>query len=400
MYIKKINFLKDIPKTDLHVHLDGSLRLSTLIDLAKKENIYLPDYTEKGLKKIVYKDKYDSLDEYLKGFGYTTAVMQKEENIERIAYELAIDNFNEGVRYFEVRFAPQLHINENMGFEKVLKAVDRGLRRAKNEFNKNISEIEPEYNYGIIVCAMRFALPGFSQYYERLFSVHKFSDKIHVLKLASLELAKATASIRDNTDIQVVGFDLAGSENGYPAIDHKEAYDFAHKSFIYKTVHAGEAYGAESIFQAITELHADRIGHGLYLFDKNMILGKDVKDKSKYIENLANYIADKRITLEVCLTSNLQTSPKITALSKHSFTEMMKRKLSVSFCTDNRLVSNTSVTKEIKLAVDNFDLTPKMLKNIIIYGFKRSFYYGSYKERRDYVRKVISYYDLIEEQYK
>ena len=133
--IKSVDFIRAIPKTDLHVHLDGSLRIPTLIEIAKERGVKLPSYTESGLRELVFKDKYKNLEEYLQGFAYTCAVMQDSESIERIAYELAIDCFNDGVRYIEPRFAPQLHVGDNFSMEDVLKAADRGLARAKKEIN-------------------------------------------------------------------------------------------------------------------------------------------------------------------------------------------------------------------------------------------------------------------------
>ena len=214
--------------------------------------------------------------------------------------------------------------------------------------------------------------------------------------MASLELAKAAVALKNNSDVQVVGFDLAGSEYGYPADDHEQSYDYVHKHFLHKSVHAGEAYGPESIFQAITKLHADRIGHGLYLFESDMVLSRDIADKEKYVRDLASYIADARITIEVCLTSNLQTAPKLKSIADHSLRQMLANKLSLTFCTDNRLVSHTSVLQELRLAVDNFDIAPGQLKDIIIYGFKRSFSFRPYMEKRRWVRRVIDRYEEIE----
>ncbi len=263
-------FIEAIPKTDLHLHLDGSLRLETLIELAGDAGIELPSNTVEGLKETVFKEKYKDLGEYLQGFFYTGAVMQTTESLERISYELAADNINEGVRYIEVRFAPQLHQNDELGIIDVLKAVNNGLKKAQTEFNSRPevnSGTIPQFEYGIISCAMRMFDYGFSAYFDALLDVHKYSDRKWIFSLASQELVRASVDARDNFEIPVVGFDLAGMEKGYPAVDHKYAYNLAHKSFLKKTVHAGEAYGPESIFQAITELHADRIGHGLHLFD-------------------------------------------------------------------------------------------------------------------------------------
>lgn len=392
-------FIKDMPKTDLHLHLDGSLRLSTLIELAKKDKIELPSFTEEGLRELVFKDKYANLGEYLHGFMYTCSVLHRAENLERVAYELAIDNQQEGVRYIEVRYAPQLHVdNQHLTMQVVLEAVNKGLARAMNEFNSRPevkSKEEPPFRYGIIACAMRMFGQNFSPYYNNLFKVHSYSDSTDVIKMGALELAKAMVKIRDEQGIPIVGFDLAGQEAGYPASDFLAAYDYVHKNFMHKTVHAGEAYGAESIFEAITSLHADRIGHGYYLFDENKISDPQIKDKKRYINKLSSYIADQRITVEVCLTSNMQTNPEIHDIKNHSFKTMLDKKISLSLCTDNRLVSNTTVCKEVQLAVDNFKISPKTLKDITLYGFKRSFYPGDYSERREYVRDIISYYEKL-----
>jgi adenosine deaminase len=196
-----------------------------------------------------------------------------------------------------------------------------------------------------------------------------------------------------------VGFDLAGKEKGYPAVDHKPAYNLAHRNFFKKTVHAGEAFGPESIFQAITELYTDRIGHGVHLFSPDMILDGDITDRQAYVNNLTQYIGDRRITLEVCLTSNMQTIPAIKELKNHSFRKMKEAGLSVTFCTDNRTVSNTTVTGEILKAVEAFDISPKELRNFVAYGFKRSFFPGTYLEKRTYVRKVLDYYEKIEKKF-
>ena len=396
------DFIKAIPKTDLHLHLDGSLRLETLIELAGDVGVKLPSNTKEGLKETVFKEKYTDLGEYLQGFFYTGAVMQTAESLERVSYELAVDNINEGVRYIEVRFAPQLHQSDNLGIIDVLKAVNNGLKRAQTEFNskKEVSSgTMPQFEYGIISCAMRMFDYGFSAYFDDLLNVHKYSDRKWIFSLASQELVRASVDARDNYEIPVVGFDLAGMEKGYPAVDHKYAYNLAHKSFLKKTVHAGEAYGPESIFQAITELHADRIGHGLHLFDSELIQDEDIKDKEDYVSDLAQYIADGRITIEVCLTSNLQTNPEYKTLEDHPFKKMKDARLSVSFCTDNRTVSSTTVTDEIFKGVNTFDISHKELRDIVVYGFKRSFFPGSYLRKRRYVRRVLNYYDEIEKKF-
>ncbi len=390
--------IRKIPKTDLHLHLDGSIRLETIAEIAKKEKIELPSYTAEGLNELVFKEKYQNLEEYLQTFVYSCAVMQKPEYLECIAYELALDNQAEGVRYIEVRFAPQLHINKTMNLKQVLGSVNTGLWRAQQEFNRRPEVkdgIEPPFYYGIIVCAMRSFDKHSSEYYANFVNAHAYSDMRSIREMASFELAQGTVRLRDEMGIPIVGFDLAGAEKGFPPRDHRRAFQYVHEYFMAKTVHAGEAYGAPSIFQAITELHADRIGHGYYLFNTAKITDDSIADKEQYIEKLCEYIAGHRITIEVCLTSNLQTNPTIKDLKNHAFKHMFARELSTTFCTDNRTVSKTSVTNEIMLALKHFKLAPKQLKNIIIYGFKRSFFPNTYSNKRKYVRRCIDYYEKL-----
>ena len=322
--------------------------------------------------------------------------------MERAAYELAWDNINEGVRYIEVRFAPQLHTHRGFALKDVLKSVNKGLKRAADEHKATeavSSGSEPAFHYGIIVCAMRFFTGAFSPWFAHLVDIFQDAPQEHVLSMASLEMARAAVRIRDEENLPIVGFDLAGREDGFPAGMHKQAYDYAHRNFMHKTVHAGEAYGPESIFQALTDLHADRIGHGYHLFSPQLC-GPEVNEPEEYVKRLIRYIGDSRTTIEVCITSNLQTMPNLTNVKNHAFGRMLEEKLSATLCTDNRLVSHTSVTNEIDLAVKAFNMDLKQLRNTIVYGFKRSFFPGEYTERRTYVRQIIDYYDKHIEHYE
>ncbi len=392
-------FLEQIPKTDLHLHLDGSLRISTLIELARAAKIPLPSETEAGLQELVFKEKYQDLPDYLRGFGLTVAVLQTPENLERVAYELAQDSIAENVRYIEVRYAPQLHIRPGFTVEEVIECVNRGLERAQKEHNGSAAVKQGgdiPFHYGIITCAMRFFNRHMSAYYAQLFDVMPHAPAKEVMTVASLEMSRSAAFLRHNKGIPVVGFDLAGAEHGFPALDHKEAYQFAHVHFLKKTVHAGEAYGPESIFQAITECHADRLGHGTFLFSADKIKDPAIKNPDYYVKCLVEYIASRRITLEVCPTSNLQTIPTISTVSDHPLRKMLDANLSVSICTDNRLVSRTSVTRELELVCNSLPVTPAKLRNIILAGFKGSFFPGPYNEKRALVRQVINRYDALE----
>lgn len=384
-----------LPKSDLHLHLDGSLRLDTLIELARLRKIALPSATPDGLLELVFKRAYKNLPEYLRGFEFTVACLQDAEALERAAYELCLDCRAENVFYIEMRFAPQLHVRGDFGVRDVLKAVCRGIARAKKEIN-GAPDVKagkvPAFEAGVIVCALRFFLPVFSEHYRAYFEALPTAPANEIYALASLELARAAVVAAEEDGLPVVGFDLAGQERGFPAKDHQAAYQLAHEHFLGKTVHAGEDYGPESIFQAITDCHADRIGHGTWLFSQKHIRDRSITDKRRYIEKLVRYVAERRITLEVCLTSNQQTIPELRDdLKKHPFRRMREARCSVTLCTDNRLVSRTTMTDEVDKAVTAFGLEPRALKDVLIYGFKRSFYPGTYPEKRDWVRAVLNF---------
>ncbi|MEO0478744.1 MAG: adenosine deaminase family protein [Planctomycetota bacterium] len=387
------SLLAALPKADLHVHLDGSLRLETLLELAKERSVELPSRSSEGMRRLVFKRAYKNLPEYLRGFEFTVACLQDAEALERAAYELCLDCQAENCHYLEVRFAPQLHAHPGFPLRDVLRAVAKGLERGRKHADRDPevkNGTKPPFRCGIIVCAMRFFLPVFSQHYRAFFETMAHARPEQIYAAASLELARAAVRAREDDGLPVVGFDLAGQERGFPAADHAEAYQLVHEHFLGKTVHAGEDYGPESIFQAITVCHADRIGHGTWLMRKGRIQDKSIVDRDRYVEELVRYVADRRITLEVCLTSNQQTLPEFRdKLHLHPFRLMRKAKVSTALCTDNRLVSRTTCTDEIEKAVKVFKLTPSEVKNTLIYGFKRSFFPGSYREKREYVRQVL-----------
>lgn len=384
--------IMQLPKADLHVHLDGSLRLDTIIDLAKQQKVQIPSETEAGLKELVFKDSYKDLPDYLQGFDVTCSVMQDKEALERVAYEFAWDSYNEGVIYIEPRYSPELLQGESLSIEGVILAIDKGLAKAKAEINSSIEQenkdmaqgkekeiaakkfwLKPKFNYSHIVCAMR------------MWDVNR-----------SLNMMIEAHKIKLKHGIAISALDLAGPEAGFPAVDHKDAYNYAHQNFFYKTVHAGEAFGPSSIFQAISQLNADRIGHGFHLFNYSMINTHKEEKAKKYVDDLVQYIAERRLTLEVCLTSNLQTMPELNGdLSKHTFKKMIDHGLSVAICTDNRLVSNTTVTKELMLAQKTFALTHKQMKKVVMYPIKRAFYPADYLVKKVYIDQCSKYYDQL-----
>ena len=398
-------FLLKIPKTDLHCHLDGSIRVQTLVDLSREQNLPLPSFDVDELNKSLFQDSYGSLEEYLECFQYTTACLREYNALERVSYEFAVDQFTVGVRYFECRFAPQLNaVPGKLSLEDVMLAVNHGLKRARDEWNalpQIVEGKEPEYDYGIIVCAMRFFLPVFSPYYQMFWDMHPHEDPHVIYGLASKSLITTAHFLKqqkesEGEELPIVALDIAGAEGGFPAEDHADAYNFCVKKFINKTVHAGEGYGPESIFQAITDLHAERIGHGVHLFSPNLVKSeKNQQDAEAYVKHLTEYIARNRVCLEVCLSSNLQTLPELGSISNHPFKKMLENRLAVTICTDNCTVSKTSIVQELRLAADAFNLTPYQMKDVVIHGFKRSFMDRPYKEKRKYNHAIIAYYDKI-----
>ncbi len=316
-------FIHGLPKAELHCHLDGSMRVSTIIELAKHQNVKLPESDPKKLEKLLVAGPWcESLVDYLKAFDITTSVLQTRESLIRATYELAEDAASENVRYMEIRFSPILHTRNGLNITDVLDAVLKGKEQAEKDFNIVL---------GIIVCGLR----------------HFSSEK-------SLLLAELTVAYKHRG---VVGFDLAGAEEDFPAKDHKDAFYLIINNNINATVHAGEAYGPESIHQAIHFVSANRIGHGTRLRESGELL---------------NYINDHRIPLEVCITSNVQTKA-VRDLQNHPFKFYFNYGIRVTLNTDNRLISGTTLTDEYWLAVKEFGVTAAELKYLIINGFKSAF---------------------------
>ena len=330
--------IQALPKAELHCHLDGSLRISTILDLAKKQNISLPADNEVGLKNIlIVKDRVESLEEYLNLFKITLSVMQTPESLERCSYELIEDVSRENVRYIEIRYSPILHIEKGMTMEESVEAVQRGLTRGQKEFG---------VRSGIIICGIRDISPEIS-----------------------LQLAEITVQYKDKG---VIGFDLAGAEENFPAKKHREAFYLIQNNNINATIHAGEAFGPSSIHQAIHYCSANRIGHGTKLHE-------DI--------DLMNYVNDHRIALEICLTSNIQVR-SVDSIEVHPFKKYFDEDIRVTLNTDNRLISNTTLTDEYLLAVETFNLTKQDLRTIIINGFKGAFL--PHNERRKMINLVVS----------
>lgn len=339
--------LGSLPKVLLHEHLDGVLRPSTVIDLAKSiKYTLLPSEDPDALGEWFHRGaNQGSLPEYLKGFAHTIAVMQTEEALERVAYEQAQDLSLDGVIYFETRFAPIFHTQKGLTPQQVVAAVLKGLERGKKDFG---------ISSGLIICAMRNM------------------D-------ASLEMAELAVDFRNRG---VVGFDLAGEEGGYPPKKHVEAFHYIQRQNFNITIHAGEGYGKESIWQAIQYCGAHRIGHGTRLIDDIAVAdGKVVK-----LGDLAQYVLDKRIPLEICLLSNVHTGAA-RSLEEHPFRILFREKFRVTLNTDNRLMSNTSMSKEFAAAADAYGLSIDDFEKITINAMKSAFL--PYDRRIDFIYSMI-----------
>ena len=339
--------LQTLPKVLLHEHLDGVLRPATVIELAKAARYKdLPTEDPKQLALWFYEGANQaSLPKYLEGFRHTIAVMQTEEALERVAYEQAEDLSRDGVIYFETRFAPIFHTQKGLTHQQVVAAVLKGLERGRNDFG---------IVSGLIICAMR---------------------NLDV----SLEMAELAVDFRQRG---VVGFDLAGEEGGYPPKKHVEAFHYIQRQNFNITIHAGEGFGKESIWQAIQYCGAHRIGHGTRLIDDIAVAeGKTVK-----LGDLAQYVLDKRIPLEICLLSNVHTGAA-RSLEEHPFKILYQEKFRVTLNTDNRLMSDTSMTKEFEAAQDTFGLDLADFERITINAMKSAFM--PYKQRCDFIYSII-----------
>jgi adenosine deaminase len=313
--------LRRLPKAELHCHLDGSVRPATLLDLGRELGVAMPASTEESLREYMIVRDARSLEDYLARFDVTLSVMQTEVALERIAYELATDASAEGVRYIEVRYAPVLNIRGGMALGAAVEAPLRGLARAERE-------------HGIvgrlIVCGIRNMSPE-----------------------VSLELAKLAAAYRRQG---VVGFDLAGGEAGNPASGHAKAFEFARCHDMACTCHAGEGDGAASVREAVHVCGANRIGHATRLIED---------------EALTEYVNDRRIALEICLTSNVQTRATA-SYETHPLRQYWERGLNVVLNTDNRLMSGTTLVDEYQHASRigfGFDELARMALN----GFESAF---------------------------
>ncbi len=329
-------FVHTLPKAELHCHLDGSMRVETILDLAKQNNVKLPKDNIKELTKLLAVGmECQSLEEYLRPFDVTCSVLQTKQALNRATYELAEDCAKENIWYLEIRFSPILHIKKELKLTQVIDAVLEGKKRAEKDFNITV---------GIIICGLRHTTPD-----------------------VSLQLAELAVAYKNRG---VVGYDLAGAEDGFPAKDHKDSFYLIVNNNINTTAHAGEAYGPESIHQALHIINANRIGHGTRLREDG---------------DLLNYVNDHRIPLEMCITSNLQTKA-VEKFEQHPIKFYFDLGIRVTINTDNRLISKTTLTDEYMLAIKKYKFEPDELKYLILNGFKSAFL--PLKEKVELIHKV------------
>jgi adenosine deaminase len=342
-------FIRTLPKVLLHDHLDGGLRPQTIIELARAARYDgLPSTDPGELTEWFHRDTHRrSLALYLESFVHTVGVMQTEESLERVAYEAMEDLGKDGIVYAEIRFAPVLHTSKGLDRARVVQSVLRGLERGRKDFR---------VEFGLILCALRNMDPALS-----------------------LEIAELAVDFRPHG---VVGFDLAGEEGGYPAKKHVDAFHTIQRENCNITIHAGESFGKESIWQAIQWCGAHRIGHAVRLVeDMTVIDGKVVS-----MGSLSQYVLDKRIPLEVCMTSNVHTGA-VRSVADHPFGILYQNKFRVTLNTDNRLMSGISLTDEYHSAVQAFGLTLDDLEKITLNAMKSAF--ASYKQRIGLIFDVI-----------
>jgi adenosine deaminase len=334
----------DWPKAELHCHLDGSMRLETMLDLAKQQGRrdLLPADSVEGLRdELRGVEEAGTLEAYLSWFRYTLPLLQTTDAIARTAYELAEDNAAENVRYLEVRYSPILHVEEDLSLEAVNEAVLDGLQRAEADLDLRTS---------LIICGLR----------------DRFES-------ASMRLAEMAVEHRHKG---IVAFDLAGGEAGNPPKGHLHAFYHARNNLLNLTIHAGEAWGPDSIRQALFYCGAHRIGHGISL-------RKDPE--------LMQYFADHRIPLEICPSSNVHTQA-VPSLEAHPIETYVHANIPVTVNTDNRLFSRTSVTEELWRVYRHCNLTPQELREVALNGFRYSFL--PYEQKQSLLRTMIKAFPM------
>ena len=343
--------IKRVPKALLHDHLDGGLRPETIIEIAQQIGYKkLPTDDPKQLADWFEEScNSHSLVRYLETFSHTIAVMQSKEAIIRVSRECAIDLARDGVVYAEVRGAPELFTEQGLSLDQVVEATLEGYKQGMAEAASEGNKIRVES----LLCGMR-------------------------QNNRSQEAAAAVVKYRNKG---VVGFDIAGPEDGFPPTNQLETFEYLRKENAHFTIHAGEAYGLPSIWEAIQICGAERLGHGVRIIDDIDFSG----DKPK-LGPLASYVRDRRIPLELCPTSNLQTGAAKT-YSEHPIGMLAKLRFRVTLNTDNRLMSRTSMSNEMSECVKSFGWKFADLQRVTVNALKSSFI--PFEERLEIIEKVV-----------
>ena len=335
------------PKALLHDHLDGGLRPATVLELAREIGHPLPADDATGLARW-FAEAADSgsLERYLETFVHTVGVMQTESALKRVAYECARDLAADGVVYAEVRFAPEQHLTRGLELDQVVSAVLAGFAEGSADGAADGTPIR----VATLLTAMRH-------------------------KARSMEIAELAVRYRDSG---VVGFDIAGAEAGYPPTRHLDAFEYLQRENFHFTIHAGEAFGLPSIWQAIQWCGADRLGHGVRIVD-------DVSG-DRQLGRLAAYVRDKRIPLELCPSSNVQTGAA-PSIAEHPIGLLRDLRFRVTVNTDNRLMSGTWMSREMALLVEAFGYGWSELQWFTVNAMKSAFI--PFDERLVLINEVI-----------
>lgn len=319
--------IRSLPKVSLHDHLDGGVRASTVFELAGAAGIALPADTSRALGEwFAEQSASGSLVDYLKSFDLTIAVMQTAENLSRIAREFVEDLANDGVIYAEVRWAPEQHATGDLTLEDAVQAVQEGIEEGEDIAAENGHSIR----VGQILSAMRQGS-------------------------RSLEIAQLAVDFREEG---VVGFDLAGPEDGFPPSEHADALDLLAREFLPVTLHAGEAAGLDSIRSALLDGRALRLGHGVRIAEDLEEVQAEGDEVRVRFGDIARWVRDREVALELAPSSNLDTGAIArwgTSLEDHPFDLLYQLGFAVTVNTDNRLMSRTTLTRELARLVDAFE---------------------------------------------
>jgi adenosine deaminase len=340
--------IRAVPKVLLHDHLDGGLRPATIVELAREAGHTLPADDAESLQRW-FTESADSgsLVRYLETFDHTVAVMQRADHITRVARECVEDLAADGVVYAEVRYAPEQHLDNGLTLEEVVRAVqlgfDEGMEQAAGQGPAGT---------GIVV--------------KQLLTAMRHQAR-------SREIAELAVQHRDDG---VVGFDIAGAEAGYPPTRHLDAFEYLQRENAHFTIHAGEAFGLPSIWQAIQWCGADRLGHGVRIID-DITVGED---GTPHLGRLAQYVRDKRIPLELCPHSNIQTGAA-DSIAEHPIGLLSRLRFRVTLNTDNRLMSGTSMSREMGALVEAFDWGLDDLQWVTVNAMKSAFTHFDHRLR-------------------